>query len=149
MTRGLPGWFRALFTVVMLALCGVLVSQLIYQTNAQAQINDLTQKLDTTAKRLAKQEAEYNQYVAQLPQVQAELAQVAPQAEAAKTRKDELKAQCSALTAENKTLSSTLADLQAQASAENTDYFCDNGQFGQSLTEIAEKLDAALKLLKN
>jgi len=149
MTRGLPGWFRALFTVVMLTLCAVLVSQLVYQTNAQAQISDLTLKLDTASKRLAKQQAEYDRYVAQLPQVQAELAQVAPQAEAAQTRKNELKAQCSALTAENKVLSTTLADLQAQAITENTEYFCDDGQFDQTLKDIADKLDAAIKLLQN
>lgn len=149
MTRGLPNWFRALFTAVMLAVCCIVVSQLIYQSGALTQIDDLQAKLEASEQRLAKQQLQYDEAVAKLPNVQELLAQVAPEAEAAVARKDELKAQCSALTAENATLEATLDDLKAQAAAANTDYFADTDNINQCLTEVLESLDAALALLKD
>ena len=72
-STGLPRWFRFLFVVIMLALCVVMVSQILRHQSLSAEIADLTGKLDTAQKRLLKQQREMEQYCAELPDVLAEL----------------------------------------------------------------------------
>ena len=117
MTHGLPRWFRLLFTGVMLALCAVMVTQLIHQRDTLALITSLEGKIDTAQKRLAKQELEYDEYTSELPAVLAELEETAPLAEAAAARAAELKAQRNALREENAALAAQIAELQAQLDA--------------------------------
>lgn len=142
MTQRLPGWFRALFTLVMLALCCVLVTTLIHQTNAQTQIADLQDKIEYTRKRLTKQQVEYEQYTGELPQVEAELAVIAPQADAAVARVNELKEQRKTLRGENQEIASRLSELLAQQEAGNTEFLADPQNITQYLDEAALNLDA-------
>lgn len=142
MTQRLPGWFRALFTLVMLALCCVLVTTLIHQTNAQTRIADLQDKIEYTRKRLTKQQVEYEQYTGELPQVEAELAVIAPQADAAVARVNELKEQRKTLRAENQEIASRLSELLAQQEAGNTEFLADPQNITQYLDEAALNLDA-------
>ena len=142
MTQRLPGWFRALFTLVMLALCCVLVTTLIHQTNAQTQIADLQDKIEYTRKRLTKQQVEYEQYTGELPQVEAELAVITPQADAAVARVNELKEQRKTLRAENQEIASRLSELLAQQEAGNTEFLADPQNITQYLDEAALNLDA-------
>ena len=142
MPQRLPGWFRALFTLVMLALCCVLVTTLIHQTNAQTQSADLQDKIEYTRKRLTKQQVEYEQYTGELPQVEAELAVIAPQADAAVARVNELKEQRKTLRAENQEIASRLSELLAQQEAGNTEFLADPQNITQYLDEAALNLDA-------
>ena len=114
MTHGLPRWFRLLFVGVMLALCAVMVTHFIHQRSTLELIASLEAKIDSAQKRLAKQQKEYDEYTAELPEVLAELEIIAPQAEAATARAAELKAQRNALREENAAQAALIADLQAQ-----------------------------------
>ena len=117
MTHGLPRWLRLLFTAVMLTLCAVMVTHLIHQHDTLAEIAALEGKIDSAQKRLAKQQLEYDEYTAALPEALAELDVVAPQAEAAANRAAELKSQRNALRDENAALDKQIADLEAQLAA--------------------------------
>lgn len=117
MTNGLPRWFRILFVVVMLALCGVMVTQIINHQSLTAQITDLQGKVDNAEKRLAKQEKELTEYSAELPQVLAELETAEPAAQAAVQQVTDLKAERKVLREENAAQAEKIADLEAQLAA--------------------------------
>ncbi len=148
MAKGLPRWFCALFTIVMLALCCVLVSQLMQQQNAQLQIIDLQNKIETSEKRLLKQQAEYAEYTAELPLVEAELADAAPQAEAAAARVAELKEQRKILRAENESLQATLHELEEQSAAINADFNADTKGISEQLEQAIQTLTDLLATLE-
>lgn len=116
-STGLPRWFRFLFVVIMLALCVVMVSQILRHQSLSAEIADLTGKLDTAQKRLLKQQREMEQYCAELPDVLAELELAEPAAEAAAARVTELKAQRSALRETVAAQEAVIAQLQSQLAA--------------------------------
>ena len=116
-STGLPRWFRFLFVVIMLALCVVMVSQILRHQSLSAEIADLTGKLDTAQKRLLKQQREMEQYSAELPDVLAELEIAEPAAEAAVARVTELKAQRSALRETVAAQEAVIAQLQSQLAA--------------------------------
>lgn len=117
MANGLPRWFRLLFVGVMLALCIVMVTQIIQHRSLAAEIVTLQGKLDTAQKRLAKQQKELDEYSAELPVVLAELETADPAARAAAERVAELKAQRNALRQENAEQAAIISDLQAQLAA--------------------------------
>lgn len=148
MTKGLPRWFCALFTVVMLALCGMLVFQLMQQQSAQLQIVDLQNKIETSEKRLLKQQAEHAEYIAKLPLVEAELAEAAPQAEAAAARVAELKEQRKTLRAENESLKATLRELEEQSAAVNAKFNADTKGISEQLDQAIQSLTELLATLE-
>lgn len=148
MTHGLPRWFRLLFTLMMLVLCSVVVTHLVHQRNAQQLIADLEAKIETSGQRLLKQQREYDEYSALLPEVESELAAVAPLAEAASARADELKAQRKALRAESEALAAELAALQAQAEAAGAAYMADTANLSQQVDQVVTQLDAAIDALQ-
>lgn len=147
MTKGLPGWFRALFTVVMLAVCIVMVTQLIHHRSAQLQIADLQSKIETIEKRRLKQQAEFDEYTAELPQVEAELAEAAPEAEAAAAQVDALKEQRKELRTQRDALAASLSDLQTQSDAANTVVNADTQSIIKQLEAAINSLNSTLEML--
>ena len=122
----MPGWFRALFTAVMLFVCGVIAFCTVEQVGLRAQVEDLTRSLNTSRQRERKQQYEYDQVVAAIPETEAELASVQPEADEAvqavadlKALRKELRAQRDTLAAELETAQTELAQAQeALAEAE-------------------------------
>lgn len=117
MAHPLPRWFRALFVSVLLSLCVVMAFQLFHQASLRQQADQLTQELDITRQRLAKQQLEYEQALAKLPAVEAELTDTAPKAAAVYAREQELRAQRKLLKAEGAQLEETLSNLQPELDA--------------------------------
>ncbi len=117
MTTGFPRWFRTLFVAVMLALCTVLVTQIIHHQDLSAQITTLQGQIDTARKRMVRQVRELEEYTAELPLVQAELEVAGPAAEAAAARVASLKAQRRALQDAIAAQEARIAELQAQLDA--------------------------------
>ncbi len=114
----LPKWFRALVVAVLLAACLTVATQLPRQTKLTAQKEQLALDVENTEKRLAKQQLEYDQALAELPLLQAELDEVAPKAAAIYETEQALRAQRKALRAEAKEVSAELAAAQAAYDAE-------------------------------
>lgn len=113
----LPGWFAALFVTVMLAVCAVIAFCTVEQYQLRFEVADLTLSLDTSRQRERKQEYEYNEVIAALPLVQAELEATQPLADEAVAAVNDLKARRKALRAENAELEEQLAALQAEVAA--------------------------------
>ena len=113
----LPGWFAALFVTVMLAVCAVIAFCTVEQYQLRFEMADLTLSLDTSRQRERKQEYEYNEVIAALPLVQAELEATQPLADEAVAAVNDLKARRKALRAENAELEEQLAALQAEVTA--------------------------------
>ena len=110
----MPGWFRAVFVTVMLLTCAILCWYAASQYQLRFQVADLTLSLDTSRQREVKQQYEYNQVVAEIPLVQAQVAELEPQAAAAQAIEKDLRAQRKALRAENADLQKQLESLQAE-----------------------------------
>ena len=89
----IPGWFRAVFVTVMLALCIVACWYCLSVTSLKAQRTELEMMLDTSRQREVKQQVEYDAVSAELPQVQEELAAIQPEADAAKAIETDLRSQ--------------------------------------------------------
>lgn len=113
----LPGWFRAVFVTVMFLTCAVLAWYAVSQYELRFQVADLTLSLDTSRQREAKQQYEYDQVVAQLPVVRAQVAELEPLAAAAVATETDLRAQRKALRAENASLLEQLEAVQAEVTA--------------------------------
>ena len=110
----MPGWFRAVFVTVMLLTCAILCWYAASQYQLRFQVADLTLSLDTSRQREVKQQYEYDQVVAEIPLVQAQVAELEPQAAAAQAIEKDLRAQRKALRAENADLQKQLESLQAE-----------------------------------
>ena len=104
------GCFRGLFVAVMLVVCVLLAGFSVDQVRLRARIDDVTLSLETSRGREARQNHEYDEAVAALPLVQAELERVAPLAEAAKAEEQRLRQ-------ERKELRAEIASLQEQIDA--------------------------------
>lgn len=113
----LPGWFIALFAAVMLALCALTAFCCVEQVSLRFQVDDLTLSLETSRQREKKQTYEYDEVVAALPLVQAELDAVRPLADAAEAAVTEKKATRKALREEIALLEEQLAAVQAEVEA--------------------------------
>ena len=117
MSKPLPKWL-AVFLVAALLLCSVTVAgTLFHQAAATEKISQLQTNLDAVQGRLRKQQAEYAEYLAALPEVELELAAIQPQADEAYAKEQALRAQRKELRAENAALSDELATLLSQADA--------------------------------
>lgn len=110
----MPGWFRAVFVTVMLLTCAILCWYAASQYQLRFQVADLTLSLDTSRQREVKQQYEYDQVVAEIPLVQAQVAELEPQAAAAQAIEKDLRAQRKALRAENADLQKQLESLQSE-----------------------------------
>lgn len=111
------GWFRALFIAVMFITCGVVCWYAASQYTLAFQIADLSLSLDTSRQREVKQQYEYNQAAAQLPQVLAQVEAMEPQASQAQAREAELRARRKELRAQVAQLEEQLQALQTQVDA--------------------------------
>ncbi len=113
--KQMPRWFAALCVTVLL-LCSILVPALLFhQAGTRAMIVEVQGNLEIRRGQLRKQQSEYAQYLEALPQVQSELAEVQPQADAAYAKEQELRALRKALRTENADLADELATLQNAA----------------------------------
>ena len=115
----IPRWFSAMLVAVLLLCSAVVASTLFHQAALEEQIAGVQTSLSAAQGRLRKQQQEYAEYVAALPTVQAELAQIEPQAQAAYDLEQALRQQRKALRAENADLADQIAALNA-LTAENS-----------------------------
>lgn len=117
MPMRMAGWFRTLFLAVMFFTCGVLCWYATTQYTLQFQLADLTLSLETSRQREVKQQYEYDQVVAQLPLVQAQVDELEPQAAQAQAEEQALRTRRKELRAEIAQLQEQLDALQAQVDA--------------------------------
>ena len=138
MTKPLPKALTALLVVILL-LCSVTVAGAIFhQAAVTEQISQLQANLDAVQGRLRKQQAEYAEYIAALPEVELELAALQPQADEVYAKEQALRQQRKDLRAENAALAAELAPLLAQteeASAEAS-------AAAQAVTALQDALNA-------
>lgn len=146
MLQKLPRWFRALFVAVMLLLCLVLASQLLHQRSLRGQIVLLTEELSITEQRLAKQQLEYDQAVAELPLVLEQLALTQPAADAIYAQEQAMRAERKALRAESAELNAQLETLAPELDAASAAVL--NAQLAASyLQDALDAVQDALALL--
>lgn len=107
-------WIRAVFVAVMLLTCATLCWYAASQYALHFQVEDLTLSLETSRKREVKQQYEYDQVVAQLPVVAAQVEEMEPRAAAAKEREQELRNQRKELRNQAKLLEQQMTDLNRQ-----------------------------------
>ena len=113
-TSRLPGWFAAVFVAVMLCMCALIAFCAVEQYALRFQVADLQLSLDTSRQRERKQQFEYDEVVAALPLVQAELAATQPLADEAVAGVDERKALRKTLRADVAALEDQLEALHAE-----------------------------------
>ena len=121
MTKRIPGWFTALFVAVLILCCAVVAASVFREASLRAQIADAQSSLTTAQGRLRKQQQEYAEYTAALPEVLEALAVVEPQATAAYDQEQALRQQRKELRAENADLADQIALLQAQFTGSDAD----------------------------
>ncbi len=149
----LPRWFKAVFAAIMLAACGVVGYYAIASEKLTAQKADVTQKLETSIQRERKQQFELDEVLRQLPQVQSELEETLPKAQAAQEQEARLRAQRKALRESIAALKEQpllpddpLAPLQAiQADLLRMDETMQRAQ--QQLQEMLPEIDTLQSLL--
>ena len=128
------------FTAVLVAallLCSMTVATCIFHEAAMVRkIADVQTNLEAVQGRLRKQQQEYAEYQALLPQVEAELAALTPQAEEAYAKEQALRQQRKDLRAENAALADDLNALLAQADEASAEAI----QTAQALDHLADAL---------
>lgn len=82
---------RWIFIVGMLAFCAFMAWHTWTVYDLRFQVKDLALTLDTNSQRVRKQQYEYDQVVAALPETQTQLDQVQPESDAMVQTVDELK----------------------------------------------------------
>ena len=136
MKKPMPRVFTAVLVAVLL-LCSVTVAACIFHESAVVQkIADVRTNLEAVQGRLRKQQQEYAEYQALLPQVEAELAALAPQADEAYAKEQALRQQRKELRAENAALADELTALLAQADEASSDALLT----AQALDHLADAL---------
>ena len=128
------------FTAILVAallLCSVMVAASIFHEAAMVKkIADVQINLEAVQGRLRKQQQEYAEYQALLPQVEAELAALQPQADAAYEQEQALRQQRKDLRAENSALQDELNALLDQADEASADALLT----AQALDHLADAL---------
>ena len=105
-----------LFTVIML-VCVLFVIWYIPSVSARRfQLEDVQKSLETSRGRERKQQAEYEETVAALPEAEAELESLKPQMEAAQEEVKNLKAERKKLREEKKELEESAPDQSGEES---------------------------------
>lgn len=125
--------------VAALLLCSATVAACIFHESAMVkEIADVQTNLTAVQGRLRKQQQEYAEYQALLPQVEAELAALQPQADEAYAKEQSLRQQRKDLRTENAALADELAALVAQADKASADALLT----AQALDHLADALAA-------
>ena len=104
-----------LFAIVMLICVLFIVWYLPAVSQRRFQIGDIRKSLETSQGRERKQQSEYDETVAALPEVEAELERVLPLTEVAKEEVKSLKKERKALRKEKKELDGTDSSGQQEA----------------------------------
>ena len=99
--------YAVFFTVIMLICVLFIVWYLPAVSQRRFQLEDTQKSLETSLGRERKQQSEYDETVATLPEVEAELERVLPLTEAAKEEVKSLKKERKALRKEKKELDGT------------------------------------------
>ncbi|MBQ9252685.1 MAG: hypothetical protein IJ188_08625 [Clostridia bacterium] len=108
------GWLRGIFIGVMLLFCVTMTGYVLLRAGMDFELEDVARSLETSQGRERKQQYEYDQVVAELPVVQAQLAEVEPLAEKAAQTVKLLKEERKQLRAEKKELEQTTEDSPAE-----------------------------------
>ena len=107
--------YAEFFTVIMLICVLFIVWYLPAVSQRRFQLEDTQKSLETSLGRERKQQSEYDETVAALPEVEAELERVLPLTEAAKEEVKSLKKERKALRKEKKELEGTDSSGQQEA----------------------------------
>lgn len=107
--------YAVFFTVIMLICVLFIVWYLPAVSQRRFQLEDTQKSLETSLGRERKQQSEYDETVAALPEVEAELERVLPLSEAAKEEVKSLKKERKALRKEKKELEGTDSSGQQEA----------------------------------
>ena len=107
--------FALFFTVVMLAICGYVLAQGFSVDRLDQQIVHERTDLNTNRQRERKQQVEYDRAAAELPENQKRLAEIKPEAEAAKATETELRSQRKQLRGEVADLKTAVESAEADA----------------------------------
>ena len=107
--------YAMFFTVIMLICVLFIVWYLPAVSQRRFQLEDTQKSLETSLGRERKQQSEYDETVAALPEVEAELERVLPQTEVAKEEVKSLKKERKALRKEKKELEGTDSSGQQEA----------------------------------
>lgn len=107
---------RWIFIVGMLAFCVFMAWHTWTVYGLRFQVEDLSLTLETNGQRVRKQQYEYDQVVAALPETQAQLTLIQPDSDAMVQAVDELKDQRKALRTQRDALALELESAQAAAS---------------------------------
>ena len=107
--------YAMFFTVIMLICVLFIVWYLPAVSQRRFQLEDTQKSLETSLGRERKQQSEYDETVAALPEVEAELERVLPLTEAAKEEVKSLKKERKALRKEKKELEGTDSSGQQEA----------------------------------
>lgn len=110
----LPRWFTVLMVIILIAAAATVVSQLSLQASLTAAIDEAAYDLNVLQRRLEKQQTEYAQALADLPDILAQTEEIAPAAQAVYTQEQLLRQQRKDLRAENAALAQEIAGLQEQ-----------------------------------
>ncbi len=127
-----------ILVVTALLLCSVTVAACIFHESAMVtKIADVQTNLNAVQGRLRKQQQEFAEYQALLPQVEAELAALQPQADEAYAKEQALRQQRKDLRAENSALADELTALLAQADEASAEAV----QTAQAIEHLADALE--------
>ena len=138
MFKPLPKALVALVVAALLLCSATVAGTLFHQAGMTQQISQLQANLEAVQGRLRKQQAEYAEYIAALPQVEMELAVLQPQAAEAYAQEQALRQQRKDLRAENAALNDELSVLLSQADAAADEARAT----AQAVTALQDALDA-------
>lgn len=110
----MPRWFQMLFVAAMLCVAAVLALCAVSSHSLRLQIEDVSSSLDFSRQREYKQQYEYDQAAAAIPQVRAQIDETAPLAAAAKETETALRARRKQLRSENADLADALTQAQTR-----------------------------------
>ena len=127
------------FTIVLILCCLFLVWFVPTRSNLDFQLADIEKSLDTSHGRERKQQYEYDEVVAELPRIQAELAQTQPLADEAAAAVAELKEKRKALRAEKEALQTLLESQNTPAAVESLQSGDLSADAGSAADSEAEK----------
>ena len=130
---------RWIFIIGMLAFCLFLAWHTWTVYGLRFQVEDLAVTLETNSQRVLKQQYEYDQAAAAIPETQAELALVQPESDAIVQAVDELKEERQQLRQQRDDLALELAAAQSAADQAQADLALAR-QTQQSLTQEVEQL---------
>ena len=105
---------RWIFILGMLAFCVFMAWHTWTVADLKFQVQDVSLSLDTSRQREKKQQYEYDQVVSAIPETEAELASVQPEADEAVQAVADLKAQRKELRAQRDTLAAELETAQTE-----------------------------------